>query len=143
MMKMQERYMPRFKMDHDLPVGSFWQRMRWHKNDVDVYFWSERDGDSYMCRRSDVNSDYSSGDANRLPFDPGFTTEDTTLEHQIERYKEIIALTEAYLQWKGLKEYPNQDVRDHFKKEADAKHLELSPIKEVNYVRNENGKIIG
>jgi len=108
--------------------------MRWHRNDVDVYFWSERDGDSYMCRRSDVNSDYSSGDANRLPFDPGFTTEDTTLEYQVERYKEIIALTEAYLQWKGLKEYPNQDVRDHFKKEADAKHLELSPIKEVNYV---------
>ena len=123
---MKNPYIPRFQMDHDLPLGSFWRRMRWHRNDVDVYFWAERDGDSYMCRRSDINSDYSSGDASRLPFVIGFR-DDTPLEHQVERLEEIIRLTEAYLQWKGLKKDPNQDARDVFREETDAKHMELSP----------------
>jgi hypothetical protein len=126
---MKNPFMPRFRMDHKLPPGSFWRRMKWHGNDVDVYFFKDRDdreGDSYMCRRSDTNYDYSSGDAGRLPFDIGFS-DDTPLEEQVERYREILRLTEAYLQWKGLKEDPNQELRDFFKKETDAKHLELSP----------------
>ena len=123
---MKNPYLPRFQMDHKLPLGSFWGRMTWHGNDVDVYFWTESHGDSYMCRCSDEPSDYYSGEAGRLPFDIGFS-DSTPLERRIEMLREIILLTEAYQEWKGLKKCPYQSVRDYFKKETEAKHLELSP----------------
>tara|TARA_R100000479_G_C6347462_1_gene187807 strand:- start:264 stop:638 length:375 start_codon:yes stop_codon:yes gene_type:complete len=123
---MKNPFMPRFRMDHKLPPGSFWRRMKWHGNDVDVYFFSESHGDSYMCRRSNTNYDYSSGDAGRLPMNMGFSN-DTPLEHQVQRLREIIDLTRAYQEWKGLRKCEDQELRDFFKEETDAKHLELSP----------------
>ena len=113
-------------MDHKLPLGSFWGRMTWKGNEVDVYFFSESHGDSYMCRRSDEPSDYYSGDAGRLPFDLGFS-DSTPLERKFETLREIILLTEAYQKWKGLKKCQYQNVRDYFRKETDDKQLELMP----------------
>ena len=123
---MKNPYLPRFKMDHKLPLGSFWGRMTWKGNEVDVYFFSESHGDSYMCRRSDEPSDYYSGDAGRLPFDLGFS-DSTPLERKFETLREIILLTEAYQKWKGLKKCQYQNVRDYFRKETDDKQLELMP----------------
>jgi len=138
---MKNPYIPRFQMDHDLPLGSFWGRMKWHGIDVDVYFFSEGGGtknrDSYMCRCSDEPSDYYSGDAGSLPFDLGFS-EDTSLEYKVQMLREIILLTEAYQEWKGLKEDPCKDIREHFKKETYAKHLELSPMMLSTSITKEN-----
>jgi len=123
---MKNPYSPRFKMDHKLPLGSFWRRMTWHGQSVDVYFFSEGHGDSYMCRYSDEPDDYASGYAGHFPFTLGFSN-NTPLEDRIEQYEEIIYMTQAYLEWKGIRKCPHQEIRDEFKKETDAKHLELSP----------------
>jgi hypothetical protein len=56
----------------------------------------------------------------------GFSN-DTPLEHQVQRLREIIDLTRAYQEWKGLRKCEDQELRDFFKEETDAKHLELSP----------------
>jgi hypothetical protein len=119
-------FTPRFKMDHDLPVGSFWRHMQYNGKGADVYFFKDGPRDSYMCRYSDVNEDYSSGCCSHLPHTVAFM-DSTPLEAQIKHYREIIHLTQAYLEWKGINECPEQGLRDKYKEQREAKERELMP----------------
>jgi len=126
---MSNIFIPRYVMDHKLPLGSFWRHMSYNGRKCDVYFWKDGLWDSYMCRYSDEPSDYSSGKASDIICRFGFM-DSTSMEQRVEIYENQMMLAMLYLEWKGLRESHEAEMRDTFKEARDAKHIELSPIME-------------
>lgn len=128
MTALESIYLPRFETDINLPVGSFWKNQMYHDQPCDIYFYTDSKGnDYYVYRYGNEASDNGTGPCSRLPHAFGFCR-NTPHEDQIRTYEEMVHLTQAYLEWKGIRPCRDQEFRDMFKDRREAKERELQPV---------------